>query len=429
MAFSRGPRGTRVVCRRPAARLPVDRPRRHADVRQPRRTPNHRWQLIVDGRANPESFDAVILATPAHPTAEPWAAGRGTGPRTGGHRIVRRNDPRAGLPAAAGPAPAGRLWSRVPLAEKRTRLRSVFRASSSTAERRREACSSAFLSAVLASRNRPSSRSVTAADCREELRESLGVQGEPQVCEIFRWPATMHGPEYHVAHLDRVAGIEQRPALLPNFSPAGTPHLAGVGIPFCIHSGEKAAETILHQRSAARTPHAPRKASHASVLAAFPSRLTMRSVMKYGVSPMGWPRDRSASLNVTPHAPRFNRVLLLPGTRESPALGVQFWIGGCRRSTGPLLLLASVLGRAKFFGTTHATSQALCPPGALSQGTRGLCTATRPPLFATPASTGAEPGGSHRSVLVQVVQKPRFHRDKLAGGNCPGSREVLRARA
>ena len=81
----------------------------------------------------------------------------------------------------------------------------------------------------------------------EELRELLGVQGEPQVCEIFRWPATM--PQYHVGHLDRVARIEQRAALLPNFALAGNAY-RGVGIPFCIHSGEKAAQKILQQRPA-----------------------------------------------------------------------------------------------------------------------------------------------------------------------------------
>jgi oxygen-dependent protoporphyrinogen oxidase len=77
---------------------------------------------------------------------------------------------------------------------------------------------------------------------REELADLLGVQGEPDFCQIQRWLGTM--PQYHVGHLDLVAKIEQQVATLPNFELAGNAY-RGVGIPFCIRSGELAAERIV----------------------------------------------------------------------------------------------------------------------------------------------------------------------------------------
>lgn len=76
---------------------------------------------------------------------------------------------------------------------------------------------------------------------RRELGELLGVRGEPEFCLIRRWLGTM--PQYHVGHLDLVEQIEQRAASVPNFALAGNAY-RGVGIPFCIRSGEQAAERI-----------------------------------------------------------------------------------------------------------------------------------------------------------------------------------------
>ena len=77
---------------------------------------------------------------------------------------------------------------------------------------------------------------------RQELGELLGVRGEPEFCQIHRWLGTM--PQYHVGHLDVVAQIEERAARVPHFALAGNAY-RGVGIPFCIRSGELAAERIL----------------------------------------------------------------------------------------------------------------------------------------------------------------------------------------
>ena len=74
-----------------------------------------------------------------------------------------------------------------------------------------------------------------------ELAELLGVRGEPQVREIVRWQDAM--PQYHLGHLDRVATIEKLTADLPAFALAGNAY-RGVGIPFCVRSGELAAELV-----------------------------------------------------------------------------------------------------------------------------------------------------------------------------------------
>jgi protoporphyrinogen/coproporphyrinogen III oxidase len=82
------------------------------------------------------------------------------------------------------------------------------------------------------------------AIAREELRSLLGVRGEAEFAEVARWLGKM--PQYHVGHLDRVAQIEARAAEIPKFALAGNAY-RGVGIPFCIRSGEQAAERIAEQ--------------------------------------------------------------------------------------------------------------------------------------------------------------------------------------
>jgi oxygen-dependent protoporphyrinogen oxidase len=77
---------------------------------------------------------------------------------------------------------------------------------------------------------------------QEELRELIGLHGEPQFCEVSRWIGAM--PQYHVGHLQIVKTIEERAALLPNFALAGNAY-RGVGIPFCIRSGQQAADHVL----------------------------------------------------------------------------------------------------------------------------------------------------------------------------------------
>jgi oxygen-dependent protoporphyrinogen oxidase len=74
-----------------------------------------------------------------------------------------------------------------------------------------------------------------------ELGELLGARGEPVVCDIARWPASM--AQYHLGHLERVDRIERLTADLPGLALAGNAY-RGVGIAQCIHSGRRAAEIV-----------------------------------------------------------------------------------------------------------------------------------------------------------------------------------------
>lgn len=79
---------------------------------------------------------------------------------------------------------------------------------------------------------------------RKELSELIGVSGEPEIAEVFRWLHAM--PQYHVGHLDLVGQIESRAAEIPRFALAGNAY-RGVGVPFCIRSGQQAAERVVEQ--------------------------------------------------------------------------------------------------------------------------------------------------------------------------------------
>jgi oxygen-dependent protoporphyrinogen oxidase len=82
------------------------------------------------------------------------------------------------------------------------------------------------------------------AIARSELEQLLGASGEPELAEVVRWLGAM--PQYHVGHLALVAQIEERVATTERFALAGNAY-RGVGIPFCVRSGELAAERVVAQ--------------------------------------------------------------------------------------------------------------------------------------------------------------------------------------
>lgn len=75
-----------------------------------------------------------------------------------------------------------------------------------------------------------------------DLRQLLGLTGEPLTVSVTRHLEAM--PQYHVGHLDRVASITSRLVHCPGLALAGNAY-HGVGIPDCIHSAERAAQTLL----------------------------------------------------------------------------------------------------------------------------------------------------------------------------------------
>jgi len=75
----------------------------------------------------------------------------------------------------------------------------------------------------------------------DDLKEILGISGEPIFVEVARYPGAM--PQYLVGHLDTVAGIRDRERNLPGLALAGNAY-EGLGLPDCIKSGEEAAERL-----------------------------------------------------------------------------------------------------------------------------------------------------------------------------------------
>ena len=82
-----------------------------------------------------------------------------------------------------------------------------------------------------------------------ELNELLGLSGEPEFFEVARWLGMM--PQYHVGHLDLVRQIGDRAGAIPNFALAGNAY-RGVGVPFCVRSGEQAAERVVKAPTSGR---------------------------------------------------------------------------------------------------------------------------------------------------------------------------------
>lgn len=205
-----------------------------------------KWQVTVSGQ-RPEVFDAVILACPA-----PLAAA-----------LLRQVDSElaallANIPYA-GCAVAVTAYRRdqvehpcngsgfvVPIVENRRILAGSF---SSQKFAGRAPPDRVLMRIFVGGALQPQLADLPDDDIRrlvlQELADLVGARGEPEFCEIVRWRAMM--PQYHVGHLDLVAKIEQRAAGIPGLALAGNAY-RGVGIPFCIKSGEQAAERIASSR-------------------------------------------------------------------------------------------------------------------------------------------------------------------------------------
>ncbi len=76
----------------------------------------------------------------------------------------------------------------------------------------------------------------------QDLRQLLGVSGEPLHISLRRWPQSL--AQYHLGHVQRVARIESMMSRAPGLVLAGNAY-HGVGVPDCIRSGNEAAQTVL----------------------------------------------------------------------------------------------------------------------------------------------------------------------------------------
>lgn len=205
-------------------------------------------RFIVDeeneGYVQPHTYDAVILAAPAHVQA----------------RLLRNLDADAAAAMAAIPqvstalillgyketatakAPQNHGYL-VPRAEKR-KVKAVTWMSSKWENR---APAGHFLVRGFVGRSGEQeilekSDGELVQVLRDELREISGIEGEPVLRRVFR--PTLASPQYTLGHLDRVARIEGAMDRVTGLGIAGN-MLLGVGIPDVIAAGEQAADRVL----------------------------------------------------------------------------------------------------------------------------------------------------------------------------------------
>lgn len=76
---------------------------------------------------------------------------------------------------------------------------------------------------------------------RRDLNDLLGIQADPRLAVVSRWPDSM--AQYEVGHMERVADIRRRVRAHPGLELAGNGY-EGVGIPDCVRAGEQAAEAL-----------------------------------------------------------------------------------------------------------------------------------------------------------------------------------------
>lgn len=190
-----------------------------------------------------ESFDAVLLALPAHAaarlvqkTSEELASALETIPYAGSAIVVA---------AYARERIAGALEGFgfvVPAVERRHILAASF---SSSKFDGRAPDGRVLIRAFLGGAERPEQLELDdetlVKRTEADLAELLGVRGPPELTRVVRWPRSM--PQYHVGHLAVVDRIEKLAARWPSLALAGNAY-HGVGVPNCIHSGEQAAERI-----------------------------------------------------------------------------------------------------------------------------------------------------------------------------------------
>jgi protoporphyrinogen/coproporphyrinogen III oxidase len=225
-----------------AARLPAGCVRLNSPVERIERGTT--WQVFVRGQETPELFDDVILAAPAAISRQLLEAVDGE------LAWLIERIPHAGCSVAVLGVrrdqvkhPLDGFGFVVPAVEQR---RIIAASMASVKFPGRAPDDKVLLRIFVGGALQPQLGELPDDGIRrlavQELRELIGLTGEPEFCEVVRWLGMM--PQYHVGHLDLVARIEARAADIPHFALAGNAY-RGVGIPFCIKSGEDAAERVM----------------------------------------------------------------------------------------------------------------------------------------------------------------------------------------
>lgn len=198
------------------------------------------------GEAEVVEADAVVVATPAPAAAAllsgpcPAAAAELAGIAHAAVAVVALAYDEAALPGGRPPAGSGFL---VPRPEGRLLTACTF-SSSKWAHLARPG--QVTLRASVGRRGDERGLALPddelVARLHAELAEAIGAASSPAAARVSRWPASF--PQYAVGHLDKVARVEAALAeATPGLVLAGS-SLRGVGIPACIASARRAADSL-----------------------------------------------------------------------------------------------------------------------------------------------------------------------------------------
>jgi oxygen-dependent protoporphyrinogen oxidase len=199
---------------------------------------DHAWQLATSKGC--ETFDAVMLAVPA-----PFAGGllSGVMPEaaarlqtiqyTSSAAVLLACD-KTGLPPGFGflvPASEGKKMLACTFVHKKFSCRAP----------EEQALLRCFFSSARVPGLLDHSEEELKSFARQELKEILGVDVQPQFTCAFRW---RHGlPQYQTGHLERTAEIEAQFKQMPGLYLIGN-SLYGIGVPDCIRSAREAVKRI-----------------------------------------------------------------------------------------------------------------------------------------------------------------------------------------
>ncbi len=230
-----------IACRLPEGSVRLRSPLaslHHAENRQ-------RWRASMEGQEALEA-DAVILATPAYRSAEflqsvaPAAAKEL-------RQITYASTATVSLAYRRGdfPSPPDSFGFVVPAVEDRKIIACTF---SSLKYPNRAPEDKILLRAFVGGSLQPEyfndDDGTIIRNVRHELAGLLGVNAEPILSRIWRYPNSM--PQYHVGHLDRIERIEASLGRFSTLALAGSAY-HGVGISDCVRTGEAAAEQVIEQ--------------------------------------------------------------------------------------------------------------------------------------------------------------------------------------
>lgn len=230
-----------------------------ATVRDLSRRPGGGWNLVVGSTRDPEvvQADAVILATPAGPTARllsdtaPGAALDLARLEYASMAIVTLAFPARDYPDVAG---SGFL---VPPVDGRTVKAATF----SFAKWDWVRVAGGDLVVMRCSIGRHREERTLQVDDGElvrmaigDLADAVGLSAPPVDQHVQRWGGAL--PQYAVGHLDRVAAVRRELARVPGLAVCGSAY-DGLGIPACIASAELAVGKVMADLEATVARMAP----------------------------------------------------------------------------------------------------------------------------------------------------------------------------